>query len=112
LIPNCSQKILIAPTWQVFYFQHIFDSESEEELKRLELGVVGTVGTFVRGCHDAGIARFCLLFAAGRTARSRFRYVRIVGMKEDLLDRSPWTCTAVCLNGDAILWPHSRRCGA
>ena len=33
---------------------------SEEELKRLELGVVGA---FARGCHDAGIAQFCLLSA-------------------------------------------------
>ncbi len=46
---------------------------SEEELKRLELGVVGA---FARGCHDAGIAQFCLLSAVGSTARSRFRYVR------------------------------------
>ena len=53
---------------------------SEEELKRLELGVVGA---FARGCHDAGIAQFCLLSAAGSTARSRFRYVRVMGMKED-----------------------------
>ena len=40
---------------------------SEEELKRLELGVVGA---FARGCHDAGIAQFCLLSAVGSTARS------------------------------------------
>lgn len=53
---------------------------SEEELKRLELGVVGT---FARGCHDAGIAQFCLLSAVGSTARSRFRYARVMGMKED-----------------------------
>jgi uncharacterized protein YbjT (DUF2867 family) len=53
---------------------------SEEELKRLELGVVGA---FARGCHEAGIAQFCLLSAAGSTARSRFRYVRVMGMKED-----------------------------
>jgi uncharacterized protein YbjT (DUF2867 family) len=53
---------------------------SEEELKRLEVGVVGT---FARGCHDAGIAQFCLLSAAGSTAQSRFRYVRVMGMKED-----------------------------
>lgn len=55
---------------------------SEEELRRLELGVVGA---FARGCHDAGIAQFCLLSAAGSTARSRFRYVRVMGMKEDTL---------------------------
>jgi hypothetical protein len=53
---------------------------SEEELQRLELGVVGA---FARGCHDAGVAQFCLLSAAGSTARSRFRYVRVMGMKED-----------------------------
>lgn len=53
---------------------------SEEELKRLELGVVGA---FARGCHDAGIAQFCLLSAAGSTARSRVRYARVMGMKEE-----------------------------
>jgi uncharacterized protein YbjT (DUF2867 family) len=53
---------------------------SEEELKRLELGVVGA---FARGCREAGIAQFCLLSAVGSTARSRFRYVRVMGMKED-----------------------------
>ena len=53
---------------------------SEEELKRLEVGVVGA---FARGCHDAGVAQFCLLSAVGSTASSRFRYVRVMGMKED-----------------------------
>src|ERR1700729_3943086 len=53
---------------------------SEEELQRLEVGVVGA---FARGCHDAGIAQFCLLSAAGSSARSRIRYARIMGMKED-----------------------------
>src|SRR5271156_4195204 len=53
---------------------------SEEDLQRLEVGVVGA---FARGCHDAGIAQFCLLSAVGSTARSRFRYVRVMGMKED-----------------------------
>src|ERR1700691_3310223 len=53
---------------------------SEEELQRLEVGVVGGVA---RGCYDAGIAQFCLLSAAGSSARSRTRYARIMGMKED-----------------------------
>lgn len=53
---------------------------SEEALQRLELGVVGA---FARGCRDAGIAQFCLLSAAGSSARSRFRYARVMGMKED-----------------------------
>jgi uncharacterized protein YbjT (DUF2867 family) len=55
---------------------------SEEELQQLEVGVVGA---FARGCHDAGIFQFCLLSAAGSTARSRFRYARVMGMKEDTL---------------------------
>jgi len=53
---------------------------SEEQLQRLELGVVGA---FARGCHDGGIPQFCLLSAVGSSARSRFRYVRVMGMKED-----------------------------
>ena len=53
---------------------------SEEELKRLEVGVVGA---FARGCHDAGIVQFCLLTAAGSTTRSWIRYARVMGMKED-----------------------------
>jgi uncharacterized protein YbjT (DUF2867 family) len=53
---------------------------SEEELKRLELGVVGA---FAHGCYNAGIAQFCLLSAVGSNARSRIRYVRVMGMKED-----------------------------
>src|SRR4051812_12217510 len=51
---------------------------SEEELQRLELGVVGA---FARGCHDGGIAQFCLLSAVGSTAQSRVRYARIMGVK-------------------------------
>lgn len=53
---------------------------SEEELKRLEVGVVGA---FARGCHDGGIAQFCLLSAAGSTDRSWIRYARVMGMKEE-----------------------------
>jgi uncharacterized protein YbjT (DUF2867 family) len=53
---------------------------SEEELQRLEVGVVGA---FARGCHDGGIAQFCLLSAVGSTASSRLRYARVMGMKED-----------------------------
>jgi len=53
---------------------------SKEALQRLEVGVVGS---FARGCHEAGIAQFCLLSAAGSTARSWFRYTRVMGMKED-----------------------------
>jgi len=53
---------------------------SEEELKALEIGVVGG---FARGCHAGGIARFALLSAVGSTTKSRIRYVRIMGLKEE-----------------------------
>ena len=53
---------------------------SEEELKALELGVVGG---FARGCHDGGVERFALLSAVGSTVNSRIRYVRVMGLKEE-----------------------------
>jgi uncharacterized protein YbjT (DUF2867 family) len=53
---------------------------TEEELKALELGVVGG---FARGCHDGGIERFALLSAVGSTSKSRIRYARIMGQKEE-----------------------------
>jgi uncharacterized protein YbjT (DUF2867 family) len=53
---------------------------SEEELKALEIGVVGG---FARGCRAGGLTRFSLLSAVGSTAKSRVRYVRIMGLKEE-----------------------------
>ncbi|MGH6713183.1 MAG: NAD-dependent epimerase/dehydratase family protein [Bradyrhizobium sp.] len=53
---------------------------SEEELKALEIGVVGG---FARGCRAGGITRFALLSAVGSTANSRIRYVRVMGLKEE-----------------------------
>jgi uncharacterized protein YbjT (DUF2867 family) len=52
---------------------------SEEQLKALEIGVVGD---FARGCRAGGITRFSLLSAAGSTAKSRIRYARVMGLKE------------------------------
>src|SRR5207342_3298732 len=53
---------------------------SEEELKALEIGVVGG---FARGCHAGGITQFALLSAVGSTPKSRIRYVRVMGLKEE-----------------------------
>src|SRR5262249_16480335 len=53
---------------------------SEEELKALEIGIVGG---FARACHAGGITRFALLSAAGSTSKSRIRYARIMGSKEE-----------------------------
>jgi uncharacterized protein YbjT (DUF2867 family) len=77
---------------------------SEEELKRLELGVVGA---FARGCHQAGIAQFCLLSAVGSTARSRFRYVRVMGMKEDAMRDIGFTRLAIFRPGIIVGNAHT-----
>lgn len=77
---------------------------SEEELRRLELGVVGA---FARGCHEAGIAQFCLLSAVGSTARSRFRYVRVMGMKEDNLRSIGFTRLAIFRPGIIVGNAHT-----
>jgi uncharacterized protein YbjT (DUF2867 family) len=53
---------------------------TEEELRALEIGVVGG---FACGCHDGGVDRFALLSAAGSTSKSRIRYARIMGLKEE-----------------------------
>ena len=53
---------------------------SEEQLKALEVGVVGG---FARGCLAGGITRFSLLSAAGSSTKSRIRYARIMGLKEE-----------------------------
>jgi uncharacterized protein YbjT (DUF2867 family) len=53
---------------------------TEQQLKALEIGVVGC---FARGCQAGGIARFALLSAAGSSTNSRIRYARIMGMKEE-----------------------------
>lgn len=53
---------------------------SEEQLRALEIGVVGG---FARGCLAGGITRFSLLSAAGSSTKSRIRYARIMGLKEE-----------------------------
>jgi uncharacterized protein YbjT (DUF2867 family) len=73
-------------------------------LKRLELGVVGA---FARGCHNAGIAQFCLLSAAGSTASSKIRYARIMGMKEDTLRGIGFTRLAIFRPGIIVGNAHT-----
>src|SRR6204780_1678450 len=77
---------------------------SEEELQRLELGVVGA---FARGCHDSGIAQFCLLSAAGSTARSLFRYARVMGMKEDTVRKVGFARLAIFRPGIIVGNAHT-----
>lgn len=77
---------------------------SEEDLIRLEVGVVGA---FARGCHDAGIAQFCLLSAAESTARSRFRYARVMGMKEDTVRKVGFARLAIFRPGIIVGNSHT-----
>jgi uncharacterized protein YbjT (DUF2867 family) len=77
---------------------------SEEDLKRLEVGVVGA---FARGCHQAGIAQFCLLSAVGSAATSRFRYVRVMGMKEDTVRIIGFTRLAIFRPGIIVGNAHT-----
>jgi uncharacterized protein YbjT (DUF2867 family) len=65
---------------------------SEEELKALEIGVVGG---FARGCQAGGITRFALLSAAGSTAKSRIRYARIMGLKEATVEATGFQRLAI-----------------
>lgn len=65
---------------------------SEEELKALEIGVVGG---FARACRAGGIARFALLSAVGSTSKSRFRYVRVMGLKEEAVQEAGFQRLAI-----------------
>jgi len=65
---------------------------SEEELKALEIGVVGG---FARGCRAAGITRFALVSAVGRRAKSSIRYVRVMGLKEETVQATGFQRLAV-----------------
>lgn len=56
------------------------NSWTEVELMALEVGVGGG---FARGCRDGGVERFALLSAVGSSSKSRFRYVRVMGLKEE-----------------------------
>ena len=65
---------------------------SEEELKALEIGVVGG---FARGCRAGGVTRFALLSAVGSSAKSRIRYVRVMGLKEETVQSTGFQRLAV-----------------
>jgi uncharacterized protein YbjT (DUF2867 family) len=56
---------------------------SEEQLKALEIGVVGG---FACGCQAGGITQFSLLSAAGSNTKSRIRYARVMGLKEETVE--------------------------
>ena len=65
---------------------------SEEQLKALEIGVVGG---FARGCCAGGIERFALLSAVGSHTKSRIRYARIMGLKEETVQAAGFKRLAI-----------------
>jgi len=64
----------------------------DEELKAVEVGVVGG---FARGCRAGGITQFALLSAAGSNPRSRIRYARVMGLKEETVRAAGFTRLAI-----------------
>ncbi len=56
---------------------------TEDELKALEAGVVGA---FARGCHAVGVQHFGLLTAVGSDSKSRVKYIRVMGLKEEAIE--------------------------
>ena len=56
------------------------NSWSEEQLKALEVGVVGA---FARGCRAGGVEQFALLSAVGSNSKSSVKYLRVMGLKEE-----------------------------
>ena len=65
---------------------------SEEELTRLEVGIVGA---FARGCKAGGVTSFGLLTAAGTSSKSRIRYSRVMGLKEEAVQTIGFTRLAI-----------------
>lgn len=65
---------------------------TEEDLIALEVGVAGN---FARGCRAGGVENFGLLTAVGSTSKSRFRYVRVMGLKEEAIQAVGFASLAI-----------------
>jgi hypothetical protein len=79
---------------------------TEEQLKQLEIGVVGA---FARGVRQAGVAQFCLLSAIGASAGSRIKYVRIMGLKEAAIQAVNFPRLAIFRPGIIVGNAHTPR---
>ncbi|MBD8873130.1 hypothetical protein [Rhodanobacter sp. DHB23] len=77
---------------------------SEEQLKQLEVGVVGG---FARGVRAAGITQFCLLSAVGAASRSRIKYVRVMGLKEEAVQAADFPRLAIFRPGIIVGNAHT-----
>ncbi len=79
---------------------------TEEQLKQLEVGVVGA---FARGVRQASVAQFCLLSAVGANAGSRIKYVRILGLKEAAIQAVNFPRLAIFRPGTIVGNSHTPR---
>jgi uncharacterized protein YbjT (DUF2867 family) len=79
---------------------------TEEQLKQLEVGVVGA---FARGVRQAGVAQFCLLSAAGANPSSRIKYARIMGLKEAAIQAVNFPRLAIFRPGIIVGNAHTPR---
>ena len=79
---------------------------TEDQLKRLEIGVVAA---FARGVRQAGVAQFCLLSAAGANAGSRIKYARIMGLKEAAIQAVNFPRLAIFRPGIIVGNAHTPR---
>src|SRR6202035_3940370 len=79
---------------------------TEEQLKQLEIGVVGA---FARGVRQAGVAHFCLLSAAGANAASGIKYARIMGLKEAAIQAVNFRRLAIFRPGIIVGNAHTPR---
>lgn len=77
---------------------------SEEQLRALEIGVVGG---FARGCRTGGITQFALLSAVGSNSKSRFRYLAASPWLRDHLVLAPWFASV--RTGTQQLTPRRQR---
>ena len=69
---------------------------SDEALINLEVGIVGA---FARGCKAGGVTTFGLLTAAGTSSKSRIRYARVMGLKEEAVQAIGFSRLAICRPG-------------
>jgi uncharacterized protein YbjT (DUF2867 family) len=79
---------------------------TEEQLKQLEIGVVGA---FARGVRQAGVAQFCLLSAAGANPGSRIKYARMMGLKEAAIQAVNFPRLAIFRPGIIVGNAHTPR---
>jgi uncharacterized protein YbjT (DUF2867 family) len=79
---------------------------TEEQLKQLEIGVVGA---FARGVRQGRVAQFCLLSATGANPGSRIKYARIMGLKEAALQAVNFPRLAIFRPGIIVGNAHTPR---